>query len=262
MLGYSTARRLLAGLSVLFLMPLLSVEGQDGTAAAPRPFPGPESLYYNIEWRLITAGTAKVTLQNRPQDGGWRANLELRSTGLVSKLYRVNDVYDADYHDGFCAGSVHMVAEEGRRRRDSKITFDAERKKAIYLEKDLVKDTIVKSSEIDVPACVHDVIGALIRLRTMRVEVGHSVELPVSDGKKSAMVRVDAQERENVKIDKTVHQTIRYEAYIFNNVIYRRKARLLVWLTDDAERLPVQIRVRMAFPIGAITLTLDKREYT
>ena len=263
MLGYLTARRLLAGLAVCTLAPLLSVGGQDGTEAAKaRPFPSPESLYYTVEWRLITAGTAKVSLQNTAEDGGWHTSMELQSTGLVSKLYRVNDVYDVDYHRGFCASAVHLHAEEGRRRRDTKITFDPEAKKATYLETDLLKNTVVKSSEIDVPACVHDVIGALLQLRTMKVEVGHSVELPVSDGKKAAMVRVEAQERENVKIDKTVHKTVRYEAYIFNNVIYRKKARLQIWLTDDAQHLPVQIRVRMPFPVGSITLTLDKREFT
>jgi hypothetical protein len=174
----------------------------------------------------------------------------------------VNDVYDSDYHNGFCASEVHMHAEEGRRRRESTIKFDPENKKADYLERDLLKNTVVNKKEIEVPACVHDVIGALLQLRTMRVEVGHSVELPVSDGKKSAMVRVEAQEREPVKIDKTTHKTVRYEAYIFNNVIYHRKARLQLWLTDDGQRLPVQIRVRLPFPVGTITLTLDKREFT
>jgi hypothetical protein len=35
-----------------------------------------------------------------------------------------------------------------------------------------------------------------------------------------------------------------------------------VWLTDDARRLPVQIRVRMQFTVGAITLPLDKVDRT
>jgi hypothetical protein len=262
MLGFPTARRLLAGLAVCIFAPSLSIQGQDGSGAGLRPFPGPESLYYTVEWRLITAGKATVRLQNAPDDGAWRTSLELQSTGLVSKLYRVNDVYNAEYSHGFCASAVHLHAEEGKRRRDSSITFDPERKKAIYLEKDLVKDAVIKSSDIDVPACVHDIIGALMQLRTMRVEVGHSVELPISDGKKFAMVRVEAQERETVKIGKTAHKTVRYEANLFNNVIYHRKARLHLWLTDDSQRLPVQIRVRMSFPIGAITLTLDKREFT
>ena len=53
---------------------------------------------------------------------------------------------------------------------------------------------------------------------------------------------------------------IRYEAFLFNDVIYKREARLFVWISDDARRLPVQIQVRMKFHIGTVTLQLDKVE--
>jgi hypothetical protein len=33
-----------------------------------------------------------------------------------------------------------------------------------------------------------------------------------------------------------------------------------LWLTDDRRRLPVQIKVRMTFTVGTITMTLDKHE--
>jgi hypothetical protein len=45
---------------------------------------------------------------------------------------------------------------------------------------------------------------------------------------------------------------------VFNNVLYRRKGRLLIWVTDDAQRLPVQLRFMFSFPLGDITLELEK----
>ncbi|PYT18329.1 MAG: DUF3108 domain-containing protein, partial [Acidobacteria bacterium] len=71
-----------------------------------------------------------------------------------------------------------------------------------------------------------------------------------------------AQEREEVKTSTGTHKTIRYEAYLLNGVIYPRKGRVFVWLTDDARRLPVQIRLRMQFPIGTVTLRLQKEEHS
>ena len=47
---------------------------------------------------------------------------------------------------------------------------------------------------------------------------------------------------------------------MFNNVIYRRKARLFVWLTDDARRIPVRVEIDMPFYIGNVTLDLEKQE--
>jgi hypothetical protein len=42
--------------------------------------------------------------------------------------------------------------------------------------------------------------------------------------------------------------------------VYRRKGRLFMWITDDADRIPVQFRLQMGFPVGSITLELEKHE--
>lgn len=74
----------------------------------PKPV---ESFQLSVEWRLVRAGTA--TLTRTPQPGGsWQADLHLESTGLVSKLYRVNDDYRTFYDSGFCADTTYMKAEE------------------------------------------------------------------------------------------------------------------------------------------------------
>jgi len=53
---------------------------------------------------------------------------------------------------------------------------------------------------------------------------------------------------------------MRYEVYLFNNVLYKRSAHVNLWISDDRRRLPVQIRVRMTFTIGTINLQLEKHE--
>ena len=224
--------------------------------------PPKETLSYNIEWRLISAGKARlewnaVPSQPRP---GWQVNVHVDSAGLVSKLFKVEDVYSSNLSPGLCLQSSQLSAHEGNRRRDTKITFDPEGRKAVYLERDLVKNAIVESKEIETPDCVHDVVGGIYLMRTLNLEPGQTAEVPVTDGKKSAMVKVEAQQREEIRTLDGTYKTIRYEIYLFNNVLYRRSAHLNVWLSDDRRRLPVQIRVRMQFTIGTITLQLEKHE--
>jgi hypothetical protein len=95
----------------------------------------------------------------------------------------------------------------------------------------------------------------------LRLEPGQSAQIPVSDGKKSVSARVEAQEREQIKTKVGTFNTVRYEAFVFNGVLFARKAQLQMWLSDDARSLPVQIRARMSFPVGSITFTLDKVEH-
>jgi hypothetical protein len=134
--------------------------------------------------------------------------------------------------------------------------------KAKYVERDLVKNRIADSHEIDIRPCEHDVVGALYSLRTMNIPLGQSVQIPISDGKKVVMGRVEAQQRENVKIEGIEYKTVRYEAHLFNGVLYRRSGRLFVWVTEDDRRLPVQIRVRLPFYIGTVTLQLIQQGKT
>ena len=231
--------------------------------ASPQSYslPSKETLSYDIEWRLVTAGKAQLQWVADPAPGrGGAVNLDVQSVGLVSKLFRVNDEYQSVVNASFCAQSSRLSAEEGPRRRETRITFDGERRKAEYLERDLVKGTMVASREIEIPPCVHDVIGGVYYLRTLTLEPGQSAEVPVSDGKKSVMAKVEAQQREDIRTPDGVSKAVRYEIFLFDNVLFRRSAHLNVWLSDDRRKLPVQIRVRMPFTIGTITLHLVKHE--
>jgi hypothetical protein len=155
---------------------------------------------------------------------------------------------------------VQQNSHEGSRLRETKVAFDASARRATYVERDRLNNTVLNRHDIEIPSCVHDVMGSILLLRTLNLEPGRSTMVPITDGKKSVMARVEAQAREDIKTPEGTFHTIRYEAYLFNDVLYRRAAHLNIWVTDDRRRLPVQIRVRMQFTIGTITFQLRKHE--
>src|SRR5947209_13827632 len=105
--------------------------------------------------------------------------LHLESIGLVSKLYKVEDDYNAILNQALCVQSSLMTSREGNRQRETKVTFDAAAKRASYLERDRVKNSLVLAREIDIPDCVHDVIGGVYHLRNLSLEPGQSTQIPV-----------------------------------------------------------------------------------
>lgn len=214
-----------------------------------------ERLSYTVEWRLIHAGNAVI------ESGPSSVAVKLDSAGLVSTLYKIQDAYRVQFEAPFCATSSLMDAREGSRHRETAITFDRARNRASLIEKDVNKNVIVSKTDVQIPNCVHDVTAALLRLRRTRVEIGQSVQLPVSDGRKYAAVKVEAQEREQVKTPAGTFNTVRYEVNLLNGVVYSRAGRVFVWLTDDNRRVPVQFRLRMSFPLGTVTLELEKEEH-
>jgi uncharacterized protein DUF3108 len=246
---FVTRRTALVALSVL------------AAATGARPLAGAVSsagtlgrLNFDVEWRLIRAGTVVI----ETGDAGGRVKID--SAGLVSTLFKVDDTYTVHYGERFCAADTLLDAKEGKRRRQATVTYDRDQGRAIFTDRDLVKNEIRKSAQTEVPRCVHEVLGGILTLRGNPLEPGQSTQLPMSNGLHSARVRVDAQEREEVRTPAGVFKTLRYEASLMNGVIYERKGRVFFWFTDDERRLPVQIRLRLPFPIGTVTLQLQKEE--
>ncbi len=215
---------------------------------------GAETLTYEGEWRLMNAGEA--TIQYNPGAAG----LTIKTTGFVGSLYHVDNRYTVSFDSRFCASASFMKAEEGSKRLETRVTFNQKPGKAELIERDLKRDVVSRTNEIDVPPCVHDVIGALARLRTLRPKPGDTLQFPISDGKKSIQARIVAQQKETVKTPAGAFATQRFEAFLFNGELYRRSARLFIWLSEDARRIPVQIRIQLPFYIGTVTLKLSKEE--
>ena len=150
---------------------------------------------------------------------------------------------------------------EGKRHHETRVTYDRVRNHAFFVERDLLKNEVLRETGTDIPNCVSDVIGGFAKLRSMNVPPGQSVQIPVSDGRRSANVKLQALEREEIKTPAGAFPTIRYQADLLNGVVYTRKGQVLLWLSDDARRVPVQIQLKMSFPVGTVTLQLEKEEH-
>jgi hypothetical protein len=240
--------------------------GQESPPQAPASasvggIPASEVLNYAVEWRLIPAGSARLTWTalSGSAAGADELRLHLESTGLVSRLYRVDDDYTAALSQNLCAQNSFIMAHEGNRNKETRVTYDPQLHKAFYLEKDLNKNSTI-SHDVEIPPCVHDALGGLLVLRTLHLEPGKTVQIPISDGKKFVQVKVESQRREDLTTLLGVRKTIRYEVFVFDNVLYKRSGHMHIWLTDDNQRLPVQLQVRLQFTIGTITLKLEKYE--
>jgi Protein of unknown function (DUF3108) len=227
-------------------------------SAKSSKFPFPEKLTYRVEWRLVTAGSATVNLSRAGSDS-WQTNLDIQSAGLVTRLYKVLDTYRLTSNSRFCPSQSVLDAQEGKRHTITQLTFEVNRRIVRYDERDLVKNSNVQKV-LDVPPCTHEVVGALAALRTTSIEPGKSAIFPVTDGKKVVNAKIEAQGREKVSVNGNTYQTIRYEAFLFDNVLYRRKGRLFVWISDDASRIPVQFKLQLGFPIGNVTVELEKQQ--
>ena len=191
-----------------------------------------ENVGFHFEHRNRRAGLAALPSRRCVQSGNVRTILsrefELKRAGR-QKTYTI-------YYRG--------------RERPARLAFE---------EQDLVKNRSEKK-ELEIPACTYEIVGALATLRTLNLAPGKVTTVPITDGKKVAQAKIEAQAKERVTVAGKDYSATRYEAFLFDNVLYRRRGRLMIWIGDGPEHLPLRFRLSLGFPIGTITVELQKEE--
>lgn len=217
-----------------------------------------ETLTYGVTWAAFPAGRIVATVKRVGEGAGDAYEIEAsaRSQGFVSLLYRVED----DFHSVIdpvagCSQRISKTVNEGRRHKKTEIHFDPSRRLAILDEQDLARPGHpAKHAENPAPPCVADIVAAFYFPRRQPLRVGETLSVPVNDGGESRVVSVQVQAREEIQTPIGRRPAFRLEPTVFGN-LYKRKGRLLVWYSDDADRLPLRIKAMMT--VGAIEANLQ-----
>lgn len=238
---------------------------QEAAAAEPvseiRPpppghrFPNGEAWVYQVEWRIFDAGVA--TLRTEPAGREQRVTASANSTGVVAQLYAVRDRFEAFLDPRtFCSRQITKHTEEGYRRRETSIRFEAARRKSVLEEKNL-KSGATKKAENDTPACVTDVVSGIYYLRSLPLEVGETYTFPLNDGGKTVDVSVRVEDREEIQAPAGTFRTLRVGSAAAAGE-GKDRSQMWIWYSDDAQRIPVQMRARMFW--GTLTFRLERIE--
>lgn len=228
------------------------------TAAQAPPFTSGETAEYDIAWRVFGAGKAKMSLVEVPgPPHKWTATVQADSTAIVSKLYKVEDMFRSTFKgETYCSEQIVKSIHEGSRHREIHIDFNSERKVASVREMDLSKNHQVRSGDNPIPPCAFDVLSALFYVRTLKLEVGKPFQVPLNDGGHTLLIDVEVQAKEEIKTPAGTFKTIRIEPLVFGGTLFKKSGRMQIWLTDDAMHRLVQIKARLF--IGNITATATK----
>jgi hypothetical protein len=245
-------------LPVLLLLALAAESGQNPHDA----FSPGEVLTFDVVWTIFRAGVVTSTLREVSQGNheNFEATATAQSEGFVPLLFNVDDVFRATSSaQTLCSEGISKKVNEGHRHKDTQIAFDYDRKKAVLNERDMNQPQAQpKHAESDIPPCVEDVVTAFYYLRRQKLEIGHTLELPVNDGSKTQRVIVEVQAREKVQTPMGTFDALRVEPKVFNGLL-KRKGRMLIWFSADDRQLPLRVKAMIA--VGSITGTLRSVTY-
>jgi len=218
------------------------------TSDARVPWKIGEYFQFSIDWSGLNGGSALMQVQNLTTVDGhraWRIVTKAESNSFVSKFYKVRDRAES-YVDAesLFTRRFEKHLREGSYKKDLLIRFDQASGKALY----------ENGKSYDVPARVHDVLSAFYYVRTCSLPDGGTVSIPTHDNEKSYEMVVKVIRRERVEVPAGKFDCILVEPVLKSEGIFKSKGEMLVWLSDDERRIPVQVKSKV--PIGSISVSL------
>ena len=218
-------------------------------------FPAKETLSFDVDWRVFTAGTAIFHLEQ--QGTQLKITSDADTGGATNMLFPVVDKFQAglDTKTG-CSTGFSKQLQEGTRKVNSDLTFDYNAGKQTQFEKNVVKGTS-KTLTASIPACVTDSLSAIFYAASQPLVVGQNVRFPLADSMRTVTVVMKVEAKEEIKTPAGTFQTIRVQPTAEEGIV-KNRGNIWIWYTDDALHIPVQMRARLFF--GTITFHLKSIE--
>ena len=218
-------------------------------------FPTKETLSFDVDWRVFTAGTAVFHLEQ--QGSQMKITSTADTSGATNMLFPVVDKFQAglDTKTG-CSTGFSKQLQEGPRKVNSDLAFDYNGGKQTQFEKNMVKGTS-KTLTAAIPACVSDSLSAIFYAASQPLVVGQSVRFPLADSMRTVTVVMKVEAKEEIKTPAGTFQTIRVQPTAEEGIV-KNRGNIWIWYTDDARHIPVQMRARLFF--GTITFHLKSIE--
>lgn len=213
-----------------------------------------EKLTYLISLYGIPVGTAELEAKNVHYEV-W-LTLRVRSNTAISSLYPVDDLVETRHISGqFIMTKIRQ--KEGSFASDEGFTINLRKKRVSWFD-----NLGGRSQTVTVPTDeVFDTLSGIYFLRNRQLQVGKTETLHIFDSESYAEVPVEILRRETVRLPNfTSVDTLVVKPLQKSAGIFRRTGDILIWMTDDAFKVPAKIVTTIT--LGKITAELISAETT
>ena len=252
-------------LAALFSVSILIAQTEVEIENDESPYKVGEELVYVGKYRpfLLSFTIADLTFKISKIEDTQSYFVESKATsrGTLTKLFSFSFLQKID---STVDGSELQVLkttkldDQGKRVRESEAIFDYEKEQVTYIEtdpKDPSRPPRNVASKIE--PNTQDVVSAVYMLRRMPLAVGKTFVMKISDSGLvyDVPVKVTARERKKSILGK--RWCWRIEPDIFGEEKFiEQKGGLIIWITDDTDRIPVL--AKLDTKLGKVEIKLKK----
>lgn len=239
-------RRLVPAALILALLSAMPVVAQDNGAPLPVPFGVGERLEYDVRFGRLHVGNGSMEVADVQDVRGrssWHTIFQVRGGTF---FYRVNDQYESwiDRHSG---NSLRFKQDLNEGRRDVERTFEIFPERTGFLENGV--DTLQASVKNPL-----DDGSFLYFLRTIPLAVGETYVFERYFRPDRNPVTIKVLRKERIEVPAGEFDAIVVQPVIKTTGIFSENGRAEIWLSDDENRIMLQMKSGLSF--GSLNLYL------
>ena len=217
-----------------------------------------EWFKFRIHYGPITAGYATLKVEDAVLNNKdvFHVKGEGHTTGITKLLFNVDDYYQS-YIDKELDIPYRFVRKinEGGYTKDLVIDFNYDTQKAI-----VTNNKFNRVNQEPIPEKVQDMVSSFYYLRnhldTKNIKQGDVFDMNMFFDRGNYKFRLKFLGRETLKTTFGNVPTMRFRPYVESGRVFKEEESLTVWVTDDANKMPIVIKADLV--IGSLKATLTE----
>ena len=233
--------------AALLAVAALTASSADAGAQIAHPFQPGERMTYDVRFSAVKVGTSTMEVRGITEVRGRPAYHTVFSVRGGTPFYRVNDVFESWFAtDDLSSLRFHKDQDEGPKERQVKYE--------IYPERQVYHETTKDRGEQASVQQPLDEGSFLYLVRTVPLEPGQTYHFNRYFKPDRNPVTIRVLRRERIKVPAGTFDAIVVQPVIKSKGIFSEGGHAEVWLSDDENRMLLQIKSRLS--IGSLNLYL------
>lgn len=213
-------------------------------------FSGQERLRYEVSWSAgVKIGEVDMTI-TPAKDGAHLIRARVVSSGPLESFYPVNDTFECLVSGPLKLPRLYTVEQvEGKKRKKTtRVTRYNQEAKVVKYRKNQQAEELFSMT-----GTAYNEFASFVISRALKFEGGSAIVPTFADKRRhEVLVKLLARERKQGPFGET--PVLKMQPVMRFKGAYDKSGKTILWVTDDACRVPVEVRSRIA--VGALVARL------
>ncbi len=215
-----------------------------------------EKLTFNVKYGIVNAAEATLEARTSVYQGTpvWYLTTNARTHNFFDKFFKIRDRVESWWDkESLLPYKFSKNLQEGRYRQHRVHIYDHARRRTTY-QRWSFRENRFENSEMDMPIDAQDILSAFYYVRSQSLQVGKSVMVNITADGRNMPTEVLVHRKEKVKSIFGEVECLVIEPKLKGEALFKQTGNILIWVTNDAFKIPVKLESKISF--GAFTATL------